>query len=69
MACAGGVIGIGMGIGNSILVSTFAAWPTVISGFSILLGFLSAAFTGVVFGFYPARRAAALEPIDALRYE
>jgi len=69
MACAGGVIGIGMGIGISIVVSTFAGWPTLISGFSIFLGFVSAAATGVVFGFYPARRAAALDPIEALRYE
>jgi putative ABC transport system permease protein len=69
MASAGGVIGIGMGIGVSFLVSTFAGWPTVVSGFSIVLGFASAACTGVVFGFYPARRAAGLEPIDALRYE
>ena len=69
MACAGGVIGVGMGVGISFLVSMFAGWPTVISGFSVLLGFASAAFTGVVFGFYPARRASALSPIDALRYE
>ncbi len=69
MACAGGLIGVGLGIGISFLVSMFAGWPTVISGFSILLGFVSAALTGVVFGFYPARRAAALDPIDALRYE
>jgi putative ABC transport system permease protein len=69
MACAGGVIGIGTGIGVSFLVSAVAGWPTVITGASILMGFVSAAFTGVVFGFYPARRAAALDPIDALRYE
>jgi len=69
MACAGGVIGVGMGIGVSFLVSTLAGWPTVITGASIVMGFASAALTGVVFGFYPARRAAALDPIDALRYE
>jgi putative ABC transport system permease protein len=69
MAAAGGVIGIALGIGVSFLASKFAGWPTVVSGFSIILGFVSAALTGVVFGFYPARRAAALDPIDALRYE
>ena len=69
MASAGGVIGIGLGIGISVLVSSVAGWPTLISGFSIFLGFASAALTGVVFGFYPARWAAALDPIDALRYE
>jgi putative ABC transport system permease protein len=69
MACAGGIIGVGMGVGISFLVSIFAGWPTVISGFSVVLGFASAALTGVVFGFYPARRASALSPIDALRYE
>ncbi len=69
MACAGGVIGVGLGIGISFVVSLIGKWPTVISGFSIFLGFVSAALTGVVFGFYPARRAAALDPIDALRYE
>jgi len=69
MACAGGVIGIGLGVGISVLVSKLGNWPTVITGFSIFLGFASAAFTGVVFGFYPARRAAALDPIEALRYE
>ena len=69
MACAGGLIGVGMGIGISFVVSMVGKWPTVISGFSVFLGFASAAVTGVVFGFYPARRAAALDPIDALRYE
>jgi putative ABC transport system permease protein len=69
MASAGGLIGVGLGIGISFLVSMLGHWPTVISGVSIFLGFVSAALTGVVFGYYPARRAAALDPIDALRYE
>ncbi len=69
MASVGGLIGVGLGIGISFLVSMLGHWPTVISGFSIFLGFASAVFTGVVFGYYPARRAAALDPIDALRYE
>ncbi len=69
MASAGGAIGVGLGIGISFLVSMLGNWPTMISGFSIFLGFASAALTGVVFGYYPARRAAALDPIDALRYE
>ncbi len=69
MASAGGLIGVGMGIGISYLVSMVGHWPTVISALSIVLGFASAAITGVVFGFYPARRAAMLDPIEALRYE
>jgi putative ABC transport system permease protein len=69
MACAGGLIGVGMGMGVSALVSMLGHWPTVITAFSVILGFVSAALTGVVFGFYPAQRAAALDPIDALRYE
>ena len=69
MASAGGLIGIGLGVGISSVVSLLAHWPTVITAFSILLGFVSAEVTGIVFGFYPAQRAAALDPIDALRYE
>ncbi len=69
MASAGGLIGIGLGVGISSLVSLAAHWPTVITAFSIVLGFFSAEITGIVFGFYPAQRAAALDPIEALRYE
>ncbi len=69
MACAGGIIGVGLGIGTSFLVAALGKFPTIITGFSIILGFVSAAATGVIFGFYPARRASLLDPIEALRYE
>ena len=69
MACAGGLLGVAMGIGVSFLVSSIGKFPTIITAFSVFLGFVSAAATGVVFGFYPARRASLLDPIEALRYE
>ena len=69
MASAGGVLGVAIGIGVSFLVASFGKFPTIITAFSVILGFVSAAATGVVFGFYPARRAALLDPIEALRYE
>jgi putative ABC transport system permease protein len=69
LACIGGVLGIAMGLATAQGASSFAHWPVLISSFSIILGFTSAAAVGVVFGFYPAQRAAALDPIVALRYE
>jgi putative ABC transport system permease protein len=69
MSCAGGVLGIAVGVGAAFLFAMASQWPVTITAFSVVLGFLSAAVTGVVFGFYPAQRAAALDPIDALRYE
>jgi putative ABC transport system permease protein len=65
----GGMIGVLFGFVSSFGLSTLAGWQTVIGLQSILLSFLFAAAVGVFFGYYPARRAALLNPIDALRYE
>jgi len=69
LSSVGGVIGIICGIGVSALLSIYAHWPTLISIGSIAIAFLFSAAVGVFFGFYPARKAAALDPIEALRYE
>ena len=65
----GGIIGIVIGIIASQLVAQFGGWPVVISLSSILLSFGFSAAIGLFFGWYPARKAASLSPIDALRYE
>ncbi|HWQ60464.1 MAG TPA: ABC transporter permease [Candidatus Fimivivens sp.] len=65
----GGVTGIVLGWGTSLLVSHFASLTTQVSTSSILLAFGVSAAVGIVFGFYPARRAANLSPMEALRYE
>ncbi len=65
----GGLIGIALGITISELVAKFGGWPVVITMSSVLLSFLFSAAIGLFFGWYPARKAAALNPIDALRYE
>ena len=65
----GGLIGIGLGFGLSAAVQKFMQWPADISTDAIALAFGFAALTGVFFGFYPARKAASLDPIEALRFE
>jgi len=69
LACVGGLIGIVAGLATAQGTSLLGHWPVLVSPFSIVLGFVSAAAVGIVFGFYPAQRAAALDPIVALRYE
>ena len=69
LSSVGGLIGIVCGIGVSSVLSVYAHWPTLISISSIAVAFLFSAAVGVFFGFYPARKAAALDPIEALRYE
>jgi ABC-type antimicrobial peptide transport system permease subunit len=65
----GGIAGIAMGIAFSELVSVIASWPTTIAPASIAGGFLFSAAVGIFFGYYSARKAARLDPIEALRYE
>jgi putative ABC transport system permease protein len=65
----GGGIGIAVGFALSQGVTLWMQWPTAVSAQAVLVAFGFAAMTGVFFGFYPARKAAALDPIDALRFE
>ena len=65
----GGLAGALLGILTSKILSAIAHWPTLISPTSVIGGFLFAAAVGVFFGWYPARKASLLDPIDALRYE
>jgi putative ABC transport system permease protein len=69
LSSVGGLIGIICGIGASKILSAYANWPTLISIGSVAIAFLFSAAVGIFFGFYPARKAAALDPIEALRYE
>jgi putative ABC transport system permease protein len=69
LSSLGGVIGIALGFGVSEILARTAGWPTMIPPSAVLASFLFSAAVGVFFGLYPARKAAALDPIDALRYE
>jgi len=69
LSLIGGIIGIVLGVGGSNAISTLAEWRTVLAPSAIFLAFGFAAAIGIFFGFYPARKASRLDPIEALRYE
>ncbi|MDQ6809782.1 MAG: ABC transporter permease [Verrucomicrobiota bacterium] len=69
LSAVGGLLGIILGVSCSKLLSVVKHWPSLISPSSILIAFLVSAAVGIFFGFYPARTASRLDPIDALRYE
>ena len=69
LSLSGGVVGIGLGLAGSQLMSATAGWPLLISWHTVLLAFAFSGTVGIFFGFYPARKAAQLDPIQALRYE
>jgi putative ABC transport system permease protein len=69
LTLVGGLVGVSLGIAASVVVTNSLQWPTVISTSTILVGIGISTAVGLVFGYYPALRASALDPIDALRFE
>jgi len=69
LSVLGGIVGILLGVAVSRLLTTVLGWPTLVTTSSIAIAFAFAAAVGIFFGYYPARKAATLDPIDALRYE
>ncbi len=69
LSMIGGVAGIAAGLASSAMISNLLGWPTLISFQAIVVAAIFAAAVGVFFGFYPAKKAAQLDPIEALRYE
>lgn len=69
ISVTGGLMGIALGVSLGFLISHLGEWETVITPYSIVLGFVFSVLVGLIFGLYPARKAAHMDPIEALRYE
>ena len=69
LALLGGTLGIMLGAGASSLISGFLGWPVLISTRAVVVAVLFSGTIGIFFGYYPAHKAARLDPIEALRYE
>jgi putative ABC transport system permease protein len=69
MSLMGGLIGVVIGIAISVVISNALKWPVLVSPLSIVVAVAFSIAVGVFFGYYPARKAARLDPIEALRYE
>lgn len=69
LSITGGLIGVLCGIGAAVGINVFAHWPIQIQPWSVLLSFVVCSATGIFFGWYPAKKAASLDPIEAIRYE
>jgi len=69
MSVTGGAIGLVVGLASSVLIAHFLQWPTSVPFSAVLIAFLFSAAIGIFFGYYPAQKAARLDPIEALRYE
>lgn len=69
ISITGGLLGVILGLGATVFIEEFLNWPTSVALYSIVISFAVCAITGIFFGWYPARKASALDPITALRYE
>jgi len=69
ISITGGLLGVLLGLGATVFIENFLNWPTSVAMYSIIISFAVCAITGIFFGWYPARKASALDPITALRYE